>query len=149
GAEAGARTAGRRTQQSLRRCQEYGCDLHRPGRGRRRRSGDGAHRRPLPPLRAHDYRHAGEPLIGRIGTMAGAVFPGMAICCKNRAVGMGSAVSQKKEQIMINDIFIIDGVAHPYNWSMENKLDHVAPETYQGLLEFVYNTGHAPVESLE
>src|SRR5262249_19940932 len=28
-------------------------------------------------------------------------------------------------------------------------LDHVAPETYQGLLEFVYNTGHAPVESLE
>src|SRR5262245_49342289 len=32
---------------------------------------------------------------------------------------------------------------------MDNKLDHVPAETYQGLIEFVYKTGHEPVESLE
>ena len=50
---------------------------------------------------------------------------------------------------MIDDILVIDGVAHPYNWNDSNRLEHVSPETFQGLIDFVYYTGHAPVESLE
>lgn len=50
---------------------------------------------------------------------------------------------------MIGDILVIDGVGHPYNWSDSNRLEHVPPEKFQGLVDFVYYTGHAPVESLE
>ena len=45
---AGARPQGRRPQQPGRRRQGIGRDLHRSGRRRRRRPGDGADRRPLP-----------------------------------------------------------------------------------------------------
>lgn len=50
---------------------------------------------------------------------------------------------------MVDDIFVIDAVAHPYNWHDDNRLDSVSPETFQGLVDFVYFTGHAPVESQE
>ncbi len=50
---------------------------------------------------------------------------------------------------MIQDVFVIDGVAHAYDFSDENRIPSCAPERYGNLQKFAYMLGHESLESLE
>ncbi|CAN5690443.1 amidohydrolase family protein [soil metagenome] len=50
---------------------------------------------------------------------------------------------------MIQDAFVIDGVAHAYDFSDDNRIDTCDPERYRNLQHFAYMLGHESLESLE
>ena len=50
---------------------------------------------------------------------------------------------------MIDGIFVIDAVAHAYDFSDENCIATCDPERYAGLQHFAYQLGHFSTESLE
>ena len=50
---------------------------------------------------------------------------------------------------MIDQIFVIDAVAHAYDFSDENRIATCEPERYAGLQQFAYQLGHFSTESLE
>jgi hypothetical protein len=50
---------------------------------------------------------------------------------------------------MWNGNLIIDAVAHAYDFVESNRVEDCSPEEYAGLCKFVYNLGHAPLESTE
>ena len=50
---------------------------------------------------------------------------------------------------MIDGIFVIDAVAHAYDFSDENRIANCDPERYAGLQHFAYQLGHFSTESLE
>lgn len=50
---------------------------------------------------------------------------------------------------MIDGIFVIDAVAHAYDFSDENRMATCDPERYAGLQHFAYQLGHFSTESLE
>jgi len=50
---------------------------------------------------------------------------------------------------MYNGNLVIDAVAHAYDFVDSNRVDDCTPETYAGLLDFVYHLGHTSLESTE
>jgi hypothetical protein len=50
---------------------------------------------------------------------------------------------------MWNDNLVIDAVAHAYDFVESNRADRCSPEEYAGMIKFVYDLGHGPLESRE
>ena len=50
---------------------------------------------------------------------------------------------------MIQDTFVIDGVAHAFDFSASNRAETIDPETYERIGVFGYKQLHTALESLE
>src|SRR6266850_3827531 len=50
---------------------------------------------------------------------------------------------------MIDDIFVIDGVAHAYNFSPSNRLNSCEPQRHRDLAEKSWQIAHCQLESRE